>query len=58
MTYHKANMSQEIKDTIGAIKKGDKKLKRGKVRIFYIMDEVEKTITFFLHQKQAASYGF
>lgn len=52
---------QEIEQTrMGMIVNGEefKKLKRGKVRIFYEMDTVKKTITFFLHQKQAMSYGF
>lgn len=35
-----------------------KKIKRGAVRIFYVMDEAKKQIIFFLHQKQAMSYGF
>lgn len=35
-----------------------KKLKRGKVRIFYVTDNIKKNIVFFLHQKQAQSYGF
>lgn len=35
-----------------------RKLKRGPVRIFYQLDPQEKTIIFFVHQKQAYSYGF
>lgn len=35
-----------------------KKIKRGSVRIFYVVDEAKKQIIFFLHQKQAWSYGF
>ncbi|MDP3998600.1 MAG: hypothetical protein Q8P89_03210 [bacterium] len=35
-----------------------KKLKRGAVRIFYSLDPVGKTITFFIHQKKAFNYGF
>ena len=35
-----------------------KKIKRGSLRIFYILDEVQKTIIFFTHQKKAWSYGF
>ena len=35
-----------------------KKLKRGKVRIFYVMDDIKKSIVFFVHQKQAQTYGF
>ncbi|MBI4096512.1 MAG: hypothetical protein HY425_02215 [Candidatus Levybacteria bacterium] len=35
-----------------------KKIKRGPVRIFYVMDEARKQIIFFLHQKQAMGYGF
>lgn len=35
-----------------------KKLKRGHMRIFYVMDETKRQIIFFLHQKQAWKYGF
>lgn len=34
------------------------KLKRQAIRIFYNMDRQKKKIIFFLHQKQAWSYGF
>lgn len=35
-----------------------KKLKRGGLRIFYIMDIAKKSIVFFTHQKKSFSYGF
>jgi len=35
-----------------------RKLKRAGLRIFYNMDTQEKKLIFFLHQKQAMSYGF
>lgn len=35
-----------------------KKIKRGRVRIFYIMDNVKKQIIFFLYQKKAWNYEF
>lgn len=35
-----------------------RKLKRGDVRIFYVLDREAKKIIFFVHQKKAFSYGF
>lgn len=35
-----------------------KKVKRGRVRIFYVLNSDKKDIVFFVHQKQALSYGF
>lgn len=35
-----------------------KKLKRGSLRVFYVMDTAKKSIVFFTHQKKSFSYGF
>ena len=34
------------------------KIKRGPVRIFYVVDQAKREIIFFVHQKKAYTYGF
>jgi hypothetical protein len=52
---------QEVEQTRIKKEVGDQmfnKLKRGALRIFYVMDTDKKVLTFFTHQKKAWSYGF
>lgn len=47
---------QRIRQEIGA--EVFKKVKRGKVRIFYVLKPEIRHIVFFVHQKQAMGYSF